>query len=260
MGGINSNTIAVDAMDRGENTISRYMKVCFENEAQDIKAFGTSALRDATNTPVFIKRIKDNLGLDIHVISGEEEAKLIFIGVNQVYDFNDPGVVIDIGGGSTEIIFANEDGVQEMESLNIGVSRLYQKYDWNDPLTASDIELIRQHLQEESKGFLDNRNELTMIGSSGSFETFWELINQQHFPIDTKVYTMNLIKFKEVLTQTINSTLKERESNPFIIPIRKIMAPIIAVKTAWLMEKLNTKKILISPFSLKEGALFTKTL
>ena len=82
----------------------------------------------------------------------------------------------------------------------------------------------------------------------------------EKFPKEAMVYPLEMEIFIEVLEQTIGSTLKDREANPFILPIRKLMAPITAVKTLWLMEKLNTKKIIISPFSLKEGALFSDEL
>lgn len=257
MGGINTNTITEESMVRGEIAIRHFLDVCRKFEVEQINAFGTSALRDASNTNAFLKRLEEKFQLKVAVISGQQEAELIYKGVHQLYDFNKKGVIIDIGGGSTEIIFADKKGVNAVASLNIGVSRIYQKFETSDPLVESDIQAIRNFLEDNSQGFLDQRNEPLMIGSSGSFETFWELGHLEEFPNEPNVVEIAKDIFEATLHETIRSTFKEREVNPFILPIRKLMAPITAVKTLWLMEKLKTEKILISPYSLKEGALFT---
>jgi exopolyphosphatase / guanosine-5'-triphosphate,3'-diphosphate pyrophosphatase len=258
MGGINSNLITEESMLRGEKAIKHFLAVCHRKQVEKIVAFGTSALRDASNTKDFLFKLKEECDLNVHVISGEMEAKLIYRGVKQVHDFEQKGVIIDIGGGSTEVILVDKSGVQEMISLNIGVSRIYQKFKLQDPLVEADVQVIRQFLEEESKGFFDNRNEELMVGSSGSFETFWELTYERVIPQKKQSLEMSTVAFKSTLEAVIKSTLKQRELNAFILPIRKIMAPITAVKTLWLMEKLNTKRIIISPFSLKEGALITE--
>ena len=260
MGGINSKCLTEDSMQRGIEAIGGFLEKTKELSVQIIHAFGTSALRDAENTDEFIAKIKTKFQLEVQVISGFKEAELIYHGVHQLYDFKDKGVIIDIGGGSTEIIFADNALVHDVASLNIGVSRIYQKFELSDPLTAEDIQNIRNYLQTHSEGFFNHRDEPLMIGSSGSFETFWELIHLEKFPKEAKVYPMEMQIFKEVLEQTVRSTMEQRETNQFILPIRKLMAPITAVKTLWLMEKLKTKKILISPYSLKEGALFSDQL
>lgn len=258
MGGINSNLITEESMLRGEKAIKHFLTVCYEKHVDKILAFGTSALRDAENTKDFLMKLKLECDLNVHVITGEMEAELIYRGVRQVYDFEQKAVIIDIGGGSTEVVFANENGVSELVSLNIGVSRIYQKFKFQDPFVAADISTIRQFLEEESKGFFENRNEEIMIGSSGSFETFWEMTHEMAMPENRQSFEMSIEGFKSTLVEVIKSTLKEREANAFILPIRKIMAPITAVKTLWMMEKLQTQRIIISPFSLKEGALVTQ--
>jgi len=255
MGGINTNVITAESMQRGEKTIKHFLAVCLEKGVDKILAFGTSALRDASNTADFLMMLKNDCDLNVHIISGELEAKLIYIGVRQVYDFDKKSVIIDIGGGSTEIIFADKNGPSELKSLNIGVSRIYQKFKFQDPLSDEDIQSIRNFLEEECDGFLDDRNEGIMIGASGSFETFWEMTYEMEMPQEKRSFEMEIDDFKNTLNQVIKSTFKEREVNKYILPIRKIMAPITSVKTLWLMEKLQTKRIIISPFSLKEGAL-----
>mgnify|MGYP000262159238 FL=1 len=255
MGGINNKRLTEESILRGTDAIGLFLEKTKELAVETIHAFGTSALRDAENTDEFVSRIRDKFQLEVQIISGFKEAELIYHGVHQLYDFKEKGVIIDIGGGSTEIIFADNAVVHDVASLNIGVSRIYQKFELSDPLTLEDIQSIRNYLQTHSEGFLNHRVEPLMIGSSGSFETFWELIYLKKFPKEAKIYPLEIQIFKEVLEQTVRSTLEQRERNQFILPIHKLMAPITAVKMLWLMEKLKTTKIVISPYSLKEGAL-----
>ena len=255
MGGINNKRLTEESILRGTDAIGLFLEKTKELAVETIHACGTSALRDAENTDEFVSRISDKFQLEVQIISGFKEAELIYHGVHQLHDFKEKGVIIDIGGGSTEIIFADNAMVHDVASLNFGVSRIYQKFQLSDPLTLEDIQRIRNYLQTHSEGFLNHRDEPLMIGSSGSFETFWELIYLKKFPKEAKIYSLEIQIFKEVLEQTVRSTLEQREKNQFILPIQKLMTPITAVKTLWLMEKLKTTKILISPYSLKEGAI-----
>ena len=255
MGGINSNIISPEAFDRGIRALRHFNFMCIHHKAEVINAFGTSALRDATNSDLFIKQIKDELGISVNIISGEKEADLIYKGVLWSYDFRNPGVIMDIGGGSTEFIFANKEGITDLVSLNIGVSRIFQELKLSDPLTEKDILSITNWLDNKADGFFDGKQEELLIGASGSFETFYELIYSQPFPDKLKCSEIPMKTLNEMIDWVIFSTQEDRDTNEFIIPIRKKMAPIAAVKTKWVIEKLGITRTMISRCSLKEGAL-----
>ena len=255
MGGINSNIISPEAFDRGIRALRHFNFMCIHHKAEVINAFGTSALRDATNSDLFIKQIKDELGISVNIISGEKEADLIYKGVLWSYDFRNPGVIMDIGGGSTEFIFANKEGITDLVSLNIGVSRIFQELKLSDPLTDQDILSITNWLDNKADGFFDGKQEELLIGASGSFETFYELIYSQPFPDKLKCSEIPMKTLNHMIDWVIFSTQQDRDTNEFIIPIRKKMAPIAAVKTKWVIEKLGISRTMISRCSLKEGAL-----
>ena len=80
MGGINSNIISPEAFDRGIRALRHFNFMCIHHKVEVINAFGTSALRDATNSDLFIKQIKDELGISVNIISGEKEADFIYKG------------------------------------------------------------------------------------------------------------------------------------------------------------------------------------
>ncbi len=255
MGGINKNIISNDAFERGLTTLRHFKNVCNQNKVKIINAFGTSALRGAKNSSEFVNQINSELGIIVTIISGEKEAELIYKGVKWSYDFESPGVIMDIGGGSTEFIFADKNGMTDVVSMNIGVSRIYQELKLNDPLTPNDINIITNWLDEKANGFFDGKSADLLIGASGSFETFYELIHNIPFPELIQSIEVPMEELNSTINSIITSTQEERDQNKFIIPIRKKMAPIAAVKVKWVIEKLGITRTIISPCSLKEGAL-----
>lgn len=255
MGGINHNRIADEALVRGFNALRHFKAVCADYQVQEIHAFGTSALRDASNSNDFLNKVQLELGIDIQIISGELEAELIYKGVKWSYDFSEPSVIMDIGGGSTEFVFADSNGITDLVSLNIGVSRIYQHFHFSDPLSSEDVSNIEAWLDERANGFFDGKQEHILIGASGSFETFYELIHNEQFPSKIDAVEISISELKNSLTAIIASSQAERDQNHWIIPIRKRMAPIAAVKTRWVLNKLVIQRVFISPCSLKEGAL-----
>jgi len=256
MGGINEGIIAADAYQRGIETLQRFHELCVEHEVAEIRAFGTSALRDAGNAPEFIAEAKILTGIDIRVITGEREAELIYRGVRWSYDFAQPAMIMDIGGGSTEFILADQSGMHEMISLNIGVSRIFQETQLNDPLTPEDVLWIENWLEERSEHFFEAKQCKVLVGASGSFETFYEMIHREKFPVGIQAVEIPHVQLQEIIDWVIFSGQEERDSHPYIIPIRKKMAPIAAVKTRWVMKKLGVQQVFVSPCSLKEGVLW----
>jgi exopolyphosphatase/guanosine-5'-triphosphate,3'-diphosphate pyrophosphatase len=255
MGGINQNVLAPDAYERGIRTLRHFKKVCDDLGATEIRGIGTSALRDASNATQFIDQVQQDLGIRIEIVTGHREAELIYQGVKWTYDFEEPAVIMDIGGGSTEFVFADKKGINDLISLNIGVSRIYQHFKCADPMSEQDVAYIEQWLEEKANGFFDGKEEYILIGASGSFETFYELIHNEPFPSKLKAVEISVNYLRDCLDQIIASTQAERDANDWIIPIRKKMAPIAAVKVRWVLNKLSINRTYISPCSLKEGAL-----
>jgi exopolyphosphatase/guanosine-5'-triphosphate,3'-diphosphate pyrophosphatase len=256
MGGINESVIAKDALQRAQDAILNFKTIIDHHQVETVKAFGTSAIRDANNAHELINFIQNVAGISVEVINGKREAELIFSGVSRTHELISSGMIMDIGGGSTEFVAYKNHNIVVLVSLNIGVSRIYQQIELSDPLTQDQVLTIEKFLENESKEFFKGRNETEFIGASGSFETFYELIEKKNFPECQVALELNIPKLKSSLKEIMFSSMKDRDSNTWIIPIRKKMAPIAAVKTNWVLSKLPIDKLYVSPFSLKEGALF----
>jgi exopolyphosphatase/guanosine-5'-triphosphate,3'-diphosphate pyrophosphatase len=255
MGGINDKLLSEEAMQRAISCLSRFKSRCDDFQATQIDAIGTSAIRDATNKHVFLKLVKNSTGIEIDVINGIQEANLIYQGIAYTYNFESPSLIMDIGGGSTEFIAANSNGIKDLISLNIGVSRIFQLFSFSNPMTAEDILNVENYLEAHEHDFFNRINCQTLVGASGSFETFYELVHKTIYPFGYQTQEIDFKEFEKILDWVISTTQLERDLNDFIIPIRKKMAPIAAIKTRWVLKKMNANRIVISPCSLKEGVL-----
>jgi exopolyphosphatase/guanosine-5'-triphosphate,3'-diphosphate pyrophosphatase len=255
MGGINQHLLTEDALQRALDALEKFVRISDDLKVDHIYGIGTSAMRGAKNADFLLDMVMKKLNLHIEVIDGKREAELIFKGVSYSHPINEPTLVMDIGGGSTEFISANNNEIESLISLDIGVSRIYQSFNFSDPFNSDDVNKIEDFLEATAQGFFSNRKEQTLIGASGSFETFYELIEKQPFPDITSSLQLDLNALKNCLDDIIFSTDDQRSQNNWIIPIRKKMAPIAAVKTRWVISKLPVSQVYVSPFSLKEGAL-----
>src|SRR6478735_3758498 len=108
MGGINEGVITEAGIDRAITALKTFKEIIDQNQVDQISAFGTSAIRNAKNGPEIIRQIKD-LGIDARIISGDEEAQLIYYGVRSAMNPGmDKSLIMDIGGGSVEFIIADQ--------------------------------------------------------------------------------------------------------------------------------------------------------
>jgi exopolyphosphatase/guanosine-5'-triphosphate,3'-diphosphate pyrophosphatase len=213
-------------------------------------------LRDAQNAADLVQLVADELAIQIEIITGLQEANLIYKGVALTYPFEQPALIMDIGGGSTEFIAADSKGPFVAQSFDIGVSRLFQYFTFQDPYSQEDIERVEAYLAQHCQTFFEQTLPEILIGASGSFETFYELLEGSFFEANGQAQKVNTEQFSKMLDQIIASTQAERDANPHIIAIRKRMAPLAAIKTRWVLQKTQAKQIYISPNSLKEGVLF----
>lgn len=139
-----------DALRRTLDTISRYHQLWTEHGVTDaVRICATSAVRDASNRDEFFAGVRDVAGADAEVLSGEDEAALAFAGAAGAVDVSHPTVVVDLGGGSTELVVGDADGrVAGAVSLQLGCVRLTERFLHDDPVTSSQVDAARRYVHE----------------------------------------------------------------------------------------------------------------
>ncbi len=137
-----------DAIARTLAAVDKFAAEIAKRGVEKIRFCATSATRDATNRHLFVDGVRERLGIELEVISGDEEAALSFAGaIKDLNPSNGPFLVVDIGGGSTEFVFGTST-VEAARSVNIGCVRMSERHFASDPATPEQIEAARTDIQE----------------------------------------------------------------------------------------------------------------
>ena len=147
--------LAPEALKRTLATIADYAAVCGEYGVERLRVTGTSAVRDAINRDEFFEGVERLTGTAPELLTGEIEARTTFLGVRA--DLHDPEtlLVVDIGGGSTELIYGTE-APEALTSLDVGCVRMFEKYLETDPPTQDEIDALRAEVLEGLQEFSDS--------------------------------------------------------------------------------------------------------
>ncbi|MBU0488640.1 MAG: exopolyphosphatase [Bacteroidetes bacterium] len=262
-GAINDHFIADIPMGRGVQALQVYKEILDRENISQVYAFATAAIRSAKNQDVFIRRAREEAGIDVQVITGEREAELICKGVRLAGCLNKrPALIIDIGGGSVEFIVADQSRLYWKRSINIGVARILEGYRHSDPLKPEEIEriayLIRQNIQEVTRISKELKIR-TLVGSSGSFESFVEMIagyKDVGINMSLPSHKIELADFAALHLRLLKTNLEQRLQLKGLIPMRADMIVLASVMTSVVIEETGVTELLYSDYSLKEGALF----
>lgn len=257
-GKINDNVIIQEAFERGLLALEQFSQLIAQHEVKLVKATATSAIRSAANGADFVKAAKSYAGIEITVISGEEEAAYIFQGVKATGLIQERCLIMDIGGGSTEFIICDPQQVYWKKSYNIGAARLMQAYFHSDPINTTDKQAISAHLKAE---LADLKENLTiyqpnhLIGSAGAFETFTGMLYPELDLKSIKSCPIPLPDYQKLSAQFIASSHEERANMPGLIKLRVDMIVMAALLTDYILELGNLQQMSLSTYDLKMGVL-----
>jgi exopolyphosphatase/guanosine-5'-triphosphate,3'-diphosphate pyrophosphatase len=256
--GLNEDGIKPTRYARGIDALRSLKEIATNFGCEKIEAIGTSALRESPNGPEFAQDSKDLAGIDIQIISGMQEAELIYKGVADLRQSKGViDLIIDIGGGSVEFIICGDDGVLWSQSVRLGVASIRQTVRPKDPLTDEDkaalLEMMDEHLGELFTE-CDKLKPQRLIGSSGSFDTFTAMLipameQDPHFnPLD-------IVQFKELHQKLVISSKAERLVMPGMLPMRADSIALASTLVDYVLEKTKIDLLFQSAFALKEGVI-----
>lgn len=230
----------------------------FEVPPSRVRAFGTAALRTAGNAPDFLRTVQHRTGIVAEAIGGEREALLIYKGVLQAVPFPDRRVlVMDIGGGSVELILADRTRVYWHRSFPVGVAVLYRQFHKSDPIAPEEVARVEQFLDEalaEFWGAFAQYPTTTLVGAAGAFD----IIDNLLLDPATKPLLYGLIStagFIPLYHRIIGSTMAEREQMHQLSPERREMVVVGMILIRHILNRGNLQEIYTSVYSMKEGML-----
>src|SRR6185437_8240940 len=253
------NILSPDAFKRGVTALCNLSKIIKEYKAETIKAFATSAIREASNANDFIAEVKKQADIDIEIISGDKEAELIYFGNKMAVKISEePCLIMDIGGGSNEFIIANNTTVFWKQSFKLGVARLLSMFNPENPISEKTKQNIIEYLKTELRPLLVELKKYpvtTLIGSSGAFESVLHMIGKEEIIQNKTSYDIDLEDYHHISKKTIHSTAEERLLMPGLIPMRRDMIVLSYILIDFILNNTHIKKITLSTYSLKEGAI-----
>lgn len=213
-----------------------------------------------------MKRAKKETAISITIIDGNEEADLIYYGVRMAVQMNHvTSLIVDIGGGSTEFILANNNTIIWKQSFLLGAARLLDKFKPSDPIKQSEINEFKFYLKQELKPLIEaakHYQPVELVGSSGAFDSIIDMIAGQFNTTPTHdgetEYPVDMAQYFFISDKIKTSTLAERYHIKGLIAMRVDMMVISALLIDFVIKELNLSKMRVSTFALKEGVIGKK--
>ena len=250
-----------ESMQRVIHVLLEYRQIMSGYNLDVVVVFGTSAVRDAVNKSQFADLIVRNVGFELEILSGDEEARWTYRGALSGVPEMGKATVVDIGGGSTEITLGNRDRIEKRISLDIGSVRLTERFLHSDPVgeaeCASMITAIDQQLTSIRERFSDALPALVLVGIAGTFTTLAavekQLTRYSHSAVHGACLTLSEVRRQVRLFQS--KTIAERKKIPGLEAKRADVILAGAYLTERIMTAFGAERIMVSDQGVRYGLL-----
>ena len=253
------------AMQRGLETLRQFRDLAASHRVEQIVTAATSAVREAPNGRDFLQTILDDLGMEVDLVSGPEEARLIYLGVLSGMPFGDrPHLLLDIGGGSTELILADGRDARALTSTRVGAVRLQRDFVRDDPMPPQRRSFLQAFIQGSLEPAVDKvRRRIkpgetpVLVATSGTAMAIGSLAasEEERPPRKLHGYRVTRQSLNQVVDRLITMTPAQRRE---LAPINDRRAEIIvpgALILQTTMKMLGVGEFVLSERALREGLI-----
>jgi exopolyphosphatase/guanosine-5'-triphosphate,3'-diphosphate pyrophosphatase len=247
---------------RGASTVEQLVKLAESSGASVVRAVATCAVRESSNAEAFVEAVAKRTGVRVEVVSGEEEARLINLGLRSEFPASqDPIFVVDIGGGSTELVISDGARVLFTESLPVGVVRLADRFARGDPPSDRDRKAMKKEIRSVARRAVEavrKKGFKTCVGSSGTIQSL-SLVHEAAIlgrePSPTGHRTLTRKGLKRVNRLLGRTTEKEKLRVPGLDPRRRDIAVPGGILLSWILKRTDAEAIVVGERGLREGLL-----
>ena len=259
-GGLDGKELTTEAMGAALQALSKFKRLAQSHTVDKILAAATSATREARNGGEFLSRIEAETGIRPRVITGAEEARLIHLAA--VYGVDVGGaraVVIDIGGGSTEITLGTATSVQAAKSFKIGVIRLTERFVKSDPLARRDEQKLTKHILSEIDRHCEQITSTgfdRVIGTSGtilSLGTVATAMSDGAIPSELRNLRVGAKQIRRLRKEVVGLSLAQRLTITGLDPRRADLVVAGGVLLDTILRRLGAVDITLCDLALREG-------
>lgn len=250
--------IADASLQRLYAAVEEYLELVRTHDVKEIRFCATSAARDAENSEEFLAGIKDLTGVDAEVLDGDEEARLSFAGATRsLPPLPEPLLVVDIGGGSTELILGNADGsVLAAQSLDIGSVRLNERHLGGDPPSREEITAAVADIDQSLDGCsVDPADAGAVIGVAGTVTTLAAAVLDLD-GYDAAVIHHSVLKPDAVqgaVTRLLSMLVEQRKALPYMHPGRADVIAAGGLILDRILRRTSVHSMLVSEHDILDG-------
>jgi exopolyphosphatase / guanosine-5'-triphosphate,3'-diphosphate pyrophosphatase len=251
-------TIQPDRMARALDAVGIHANNALNYDCEKVIAFGTAFMRKASNASSLTNQIRKRFKVDVHIITGLEEAAFIYRGIQLLLPTtNRTRLIMDIGGGSVEFIIDKQGEVLWKQSFETGVSLLSQMREFSDPFAPDDIQFIKHYFEEttgELTGAAEQHRPKLLVGSAGSFDTIAAVISASTGK--NRLEDLTEIKssdFKKFSSSMLEKNAMNRAKVRGMEPGRVHSMPIACLLIDSVLSRFKLEGIQRTAYSMREG-------
>lgn len=255
-----SGVMSEKAMNKNIEALKYFKKKAEDFGVEEIIVIATSAVRDANNKDVFIKNTKNQTGLDIRVISGDEEAYIGMLGATYGANPDESILIVDVGGGSTELVLSKDKVIKYSTSINAGAVRMTENYIMNNPIADNDVKNLEKCLDElfcETLAKLSKEAINRIIAIGGTVTTAAAIYYEMEVYNQEKIHNtmLNSIFINELFEKLKLMSVCERYKVKGLEKERADIIPAGLYIIKFLMNRLKKESIFVSENDNLEGTV-----
>ena len=257
-----SGKLGRESMDLAVRALKNFARLAKVRRVDRIRAVATSAVREAQNGESFIARIRRETRLKVEIISGAEEAQFIFNAARHALGLEGgPYLLIDVGGGSVELVLVRDGEALWMASLPLGVARLTERFFTSDPPAPADVRKLEDHLHRKLDALLRKARRagvVRAIGTSGTINALVAMARVAREGEQDRLHGLSIPATDVTLLRNrLLRVADERAEFPGADPKRADLMPAAVVLADFVLEHAGAPELVACTWALREGILLS---
>lgn len=260
-GTFRTGRLGTEPMERTLQALESFRRLARARHVTKLRAVATSAVREARNGAGFVARLRRKTRIPVQVISGPEEAHLIYRAVQHASDLrNGPALLVDVGGGSVELVLVEGEKPDWYRSLPLGVARLSERFLAHDPPTAREISRLEAHVDAEIEGVLEavrHAGARRAIGTSGTLTALVTMALAERGEVTGRLEgaTVPRASLARLRRRLVRLAAPDRLALPGVDAKRNDLLPASAILVDRIMQRARLGELRLCTWALREGLL-----
>jgi exopolyphosphatase/guanosine-5'-triphosphate,3'-diphosphate pyrophosphatase len=253
--------LAPPAMDLAAHALGTFARLARVRGVKRLRAVATSAVREARNGASFVQRLRRETGLAVRVISGPDEARLIFRAARHAVGLEGgPHLLVDVGGGSVELVLVQDGRPLWMRSVPLGVARLTERFLEDDPPTRGQVRRLEAHIEKAIGPLLARARHagvVRAVGTSGTINTLVAMARARRGEDPARLHgaTATTIEIERLRRRILGASATQRADLPGMDAKRVDLMPAAAVLVETILRRAGASELIACTWALREGLL-----